>query len=64
MFVDGACADNGSRYARAGWAVCVGPNTVFKGRLGCHADGSPGQSNNRAELQSAIEAWLLEKTEI
>jgi ribonuclease HI len=60
MFVDGACSGNGEQNARAGWAVCVGPNIVVKGRLEPAAVGSSGgQTNNRAELRSAIVALGL-----
>ena len=60
MFVDGACIDNGKPNARAGWAVCVGPNIVVKGRLEPGAIGSSGgQTSNRAELRSAIVALGL-----
>src|SRR5258708_36162609 len=60
MFVDGACIDNGKPNARAGWAVCVGPNIVVKGRLEPGAIASNGgQTNNRAELRSAIVALGL-----
>ena len=48
MFIDGACIDNGSPNACAGWAICVGPNIVVK-----------GQTSNRAKLRSAIVALGL-----
>lgn len=60
MFVDGACINNGSPNARAGWAVCLGPNIVVKGRLEPPERGaSGGQTSNRAELRSAIVALGL-----
>ena len=55
MFVDGACLDNGSPNARAGWAVCVGPQTVVSGRL----EPPAAQTSNRAELRSATIALGL-----
>jgi len=55
MFVDGSCIDNGSPNARAGWAVCLGPKIVVKGRL----EGPGAQTSNRAELRSAIVALGL-----
>ena len=52
MFVDGACLSHDSR---AGWAVCLGPQVVVKGRLE-----PPGaQTNSRAELRGAIVALGL-----
>jgi ribonuclease HI len=60
MFVDGACTNNGLPNARAGWAVCVGPNIVVKGRLEPPEVGSSGrQTSNRAELRSVIVALGL-----
>ena len=60
MFVDGTCFDNGKPNARAGWAVCVGPNIVVKGRLEPAVVGSSGgQTSNRAELRSVIVALGL-----
>jgi len=59
VFVDGSCRNNGNPDARAGWAVCVGPSSVLKGRL----EPDTPQKNNRAELQSAIVAlefnWIV-----
>ena len=60
MFVDGACTNNGLPDARAGWAVCVGPQHIVKGRLEPPEDGSTGgQTSNRAELRSVIVALGL-----
>ena len=60
MFADGACTNNGLPDARAGWAVCVGPQRVVKGRLEPSEVGSTGgQTSNRAELQSVIVALGL-----
>ncbi|KAM6494650.1 ribonuclease H-like protein [Amanita muscaria] len=53
LFVDGASLGNGTPNARAGWAVCVGPQIVVKDRLG------GVQTSNRAELRAAIAALGL-----
>ncbi|KAK2467368.1 hypothetical protein APHAL10511_000603 [Amanita phalloides] len=61
LFVGGACIDDEARGARAGWAICVGPGSVIKGRVECpEAETESGQISNRVELQSAIVALSLQ----
>jgi len=62
MFIGGACIDNDSPNARAGWAVCLGPQLVIKSQLEPPSVGSNDddvQTNNRAELRSATVALGL-----
>lgn len=55
MFIDGACSNNGTPQARAGYGVKWGPNNYSSHRL----EGTGPETSNRAELRAAIVALGL-----
>ena len=55
IYIDGACSNNGTPHARAGFGVKWGPHHHLSGRL----EGEDPETSNRAELRAAIVALGL-----
>ena len=55
IYIDGACSNNGTPNARAGFGVKWGPTQHLSGRL----EGGDPETSNRAELRAAIVALSL-----
>lgn len=55
IYIDGACSNNGTSHARAGFGVIWGPRHHLSGRL----EGQDPETSNRAELRAAIVALGL-----
>ena len=50
IYIDGACSNNGTPHARAGFGAKWGPRHHLSGRL----EGEDAETSNRAELRAAI----------
>lgn len=64
IFIDGSCLDNGKETAKAGWGVIV-CNDEYKDIHTSKGKIRPGkQTNNRAELESAVVGllWIKNNT--
>lgn len=55
IYIDGACSNNGTSHARAGFGVKWGPHHHLSGRL----EGEDPETSNRAELRAAVVALGL-----